>query len=217
MSTPTWLTINKQSGSGNDQITVTASSENTGKTARRAIVSGSATNGASDETVVTQSAKALFVAFNQAAYSINAGVLLITVSGKTNATSLQFSLASGSHFEIPSTMSYVVAGEVNARTTSINKNTGVATPSGDPGATAEYDFSLTLMCPANTSAVSSVTDTLTVIADNDGNVTSSCTLTHATASSTLEMTSAVTLGQAAGSTAQIVITSNDGWTIDVSE
>ena len=217
MSTPNWLSISKNSGSGNDSVTVTATSANTGKTSRSAVVSGVATGGGTDSTVVTQSAKAAYVQFNQAAYSINAGVQTITVSGKTNCTSLQFSLQKGGHFTFPQSINYTLAGDVNARTATLDSNTRIATPSGNPGAEAEYNFSVTLTCPANTSAVNSVVDTLTVVGDSNNSITDSCTLTHNTADSSLEMTSAVTLGQTANSTGTIVITSNDSWTLSLSE
>lgn len=217
MSTPNWLSISKNSGSGNDSVTVTATSANTGKSSRIAVVHGIASGGGSDSTVITQSAKAAYVTFNQAAYSINAGVQSITVSGKTNCTSLRFSLSNGTHFTLPNTVNYTLAGNTNARSAELDSVTRTASPPGDPGASAEYTFNVTLTCPANTSAVNSIVDTLTVVGDSNNSITASCTLTHATASSSLEMTSSVTLDQAANSTGTIAITSNDTWTLSVSD
>lgn len=143
MAYASWLTPSKISGSGNDTVNVSASSNNTGRNVRSTTVTFKAADCPDVARIVNQAGKSEFVNFNNATASVNKNGGSITVSGTSNSAKLTFSLGSGGTLVLTLPASYTAAGVSTTNGTSI---------SGDPGATAEYAFSITFTdIPANTS------------------------------------------------------------------
>ena len=138
MVKPDWLHVDPPVGSGNENVNVGAQ-EHTGRTNRSGTITFKAA-GVSDASVsLTQTAKAEFVQIADISVQKEGGS--VTITGKSNSAKLNFKLGAGELFiSLPS--SYL-AGGINTA-----NNVYIA---GDPGADAEYDFSLTFNAPENTS------------------------------------------------------------------
>lgn len=205
MSLANWAQVNKQSGSGNDTISVTANSNHTGRVARSTQMTVSAANVQSQVRTINQAGKPEFVSIQPTA-SVDKNGGTLTLSGKSNSSLLTFSLGSGATLVLTLPASYIA--------NSVATNNGVAI-AGDPGASTEYDFSITFTgIPAN----ATVSDLLAqvIVTDNAGH-TASCDVTQAAGDPTLDVTPAsVELAWDAyseGTSATFTVTSNTNWTV----
>lgn len=155
MAKADWLTLDPASGSGNGSISNKATAH-TGRLARVTTVTVTGTGVSIPATYqVTQKPKTEFAAFNDGAeMSAPKQGGAVTVQGKSNSKILSFAwVGEVSGVSIPE--SYQANGSTATNGTAI---------AGDPGATAEYDFSLSLTFPENTT-VEEVTRTLKVTAE----------------------------------------------------
>lgn len=155
MAKADWLTLTPSHGSGNGSISNKATAH-TGRVARETTVTVTGTGVSVPATYnVTQKAKTEFAAFNDGAeMSAPKQGGAVTVQGKSNSKILSFAwVGEVSDVSIPE--SYQANGASATNGTAIT---------GDPGATNEYDFSLSLTFPENT-AVEEVTRTLKVTAE----------------------------------------------------
>ena len=149
---------------------------------------------------VSQAGKPEYVDIDDAASSSSTGQT-VTISGVSNSAKLTFSLGTGSlAISLPSTYT------ANSVTTSNG-----AAISGDPGASAEYNFSIKVTVPANagTSAISRQ-----VIVTDEAGHTDVCTLTLAAGAPyiTIEMSSIELDYQ--GTPVAVAVKSNTTWTIE---
>ena len=206
MAKPSWLTITPDSGNGNGSIQFSGT-EHTGRVARSyaATVRNSKT---ADCTInVSQTPKDEFVTIQGTAAPAKEGGSL-TITGQSNSTKLTFSwqqkptptLVMG----IPATY---MAGEAST-------NNGEAI-SGDPGATAQYDFSIEFTVPENKTIG---TLTATLIVTTNGGQTAQCVITQAAGDTYLwvgeenQTEASVTIPQD-GSAKTVQVLSNDAWTV----
>jgi len=207
MAYSSWLVPSKTSGSGNDTVNVTAGADNTGRNARSTNMTFKAANCPDVVRQVTQAGKPEFVTLQATAAVDKAGVVTLTISGTSNSSKLTFSLASGGSLDLTLPSSYTA--------NSVSTNNGAAI-SGDPGATAEFPFSIAF---SNIAANPSITakSVQLIVTDNAGH-TATCTITQAAGDPTLSVSPAsVQLDWNAateGTSASFSVTSNTNWTIE---
>lgn len=197
-----FVTFNPGSGDGNQEVQVTAAAH-TGRNQRTTSAKVATSDGSIEKTVtVNQKAKAEFVEI-QKTFSLAKEGGAITITGKSNSTKLTFSLAPG---EQPLTLvfpdTYQAAGKSTANDAEID---------GDPGATAEYNFSVTISdVPANVED-NDITNTMSVQAA--GGQQDSCLITQAAGDKTLSINPETITLEADGSAQTLNVTSNTQWTI----
>ena len=202
-----WLVPSKTSGSGNDTVNVTAGADNTGRNARSTNMTFKAANCEDVIRQVTQAGKPEFVTLQATAAVDKAGVVTLTISGTSNSSKLTFSLASGGSLNLTLPSNYTA--------NSVSTANGEAI-SGDPGATAEFPFSIAFSnIPSNPSITAKSVQL--IVTDNAGH-TATCTITQAAADPTLSVSPAsVTLDWNAateGTSASFSVTSNTNWSIE---
>lgn len=198
MAKPSWVTTQPSSGTGNGSVKVSASAY-TGRTQRSGSLTYTA-DGAEDVVqTVSQKGKAEFVTVQNASATKAGGS--VTITGKSNSSKLTFALGSGDlTISLPGT--YTAAGKSATSGTAI---------SGDPGGSAEFDFSITISVPANgTIAARSRQITVTTA----GGQSATSTLTQAAGDPTLSVSpNAVTL-EASGEAVTVTVTSNTSWSVE---
>ena len=202
MAKASWLTVNPASGSGNGTISNSASAH-TGRVARETTVTVSAT-GVSDVTYqVTQSPLAEFVAFDNGA-TMAAGKAggTVTVTGTSNSSKLTFSWGDATaDVSIPS--SYTANG------TATNNDTAIT---GDPGASAQYAFSISFTFPAN-DTIASITRQLTVTPNSGSGDAANISIVQAAGDPTLSVSPATITIPQAGTAQSVTVTSNTSWSV----
>lgn len=144
MAKPKWITIGTAEGSMNGSSKITAAAY-TGRVAREGTITGTTAGGASDTTAVSQVGAAEVITIETKTYSANAVGQNITIQGKSNSADLNIVVGDST---IPG-LAYklAVAGVTDE---SWNGNTDISVD-GDPGASAMYDFTLTVTVPENKS------------------------------------------------------------------
>jgi hypothetical protein len=202
-----WLIPSKTSGSGNDTVNVTAGADNTGRNARSTNMTFKAANCEDVVRQVTQAGKPESVSLQATAAVDKTGVVTLTVTGTSNSSKLTFSLASGGSLPLTLPSSYTA--------NSVSTDNGAAI-SGDPGASAEFPFSIAFSNIAANPTLSTRSVQL-IVTDNAGN-TATCTITQAAGDPTLSVSPAsVQLDWNAASaetSASFTVTSNTNWTIE---
>ncbi len=207
MAYANWLNPSKTQGSGNDTVSVGALTDNTGRNARSTNMTFKAANVADVVRQVIQAGKPEFVNIQSAAAVSKDGVSVLTIEGTTNSSKLTFSLASGA------TLVLTLPSTYNAN--SIETNNGVNI-TGDPGASAEFPFSIQFAnIPKNGQVVEKTAQL--IVTDAAGH-TATCTITQAAGDATLEVSPAtVNLDWNAateGTSASFSVTSNTNWSIE---
>lgn len=163
MAKPQWITIGTPSGSMDGSSEITAAAY-TGRTERSGTITGQTTGGATDSTAVTQNGAEEVITVATKTYSADKAGQSVTIQGQSNSANLR--IVGGTPTIQGLTYKLSVAGDEDE---SWNGNTDT-TVDGDPGASAKYDFTLTVIVPENKS-----TDTLTAkfsIQNANGDVTS---------------------------------------------
>lgn len=201
-----WLVPSKTSGSGNDTVNVTAGTDNTGRSPRSTNMTFKAAGVADVVRQVTQAGKPEFVTIESAKSVGKDGVTTLTITGVSNSSKLTFALASGGGLPLTLPSKYTA--------NSLQTDNG-AVISGDPGATAEFQFSIAFADVAENPTIDERVTQL-VVTDAAGN-TATCTITQAAGDATLSVTPAsVQLdwnAATAGTSASFSVTSNTNWTV----
>jgi hypothetical protein len=161
MAKAAWLTVNPTSGNGNATVQNTGTAH-TGREQRETTVTGVAVGVSPNKTYkVIQKGKTEFASFNDGAettVSKSGGTL--TISGKTNSSKLNFELVDlktravvegGLELTLPS--KYTAGGQETTNNVAIT---------GDPGATQEFEFSITFTGIAPNTSVDELTAALKV-------------------------------------------------------
>lgn len=199
---PSWLNITPNQGSGNGSIENSASAH-TGRVARTGTVTVTGVGVSAPQTYkVTQSPKSEFVSFDDGAEaSAPKDGGNVTLQGKSNSKKLTFSwVRSVDDVTIPENY------QANGSSTANGENIA-----NDPGATAEYAFSIQLNFPENDD-VEEVTRTLKVTAE--GGQTAQIAINQAAGDATLQLSeSEITLPQAGTPAVSVNVTSNTTWTV----
>ena len=176
MAKPKWITIGTTEGSMNGSSEITATAY-TGRVAREGTITGTTAGGATDTTAVTQEGAAEVITIETKEYSANAVGQNITIQGKSNSANLSIHPYDIVGNKITGISYKLAVAGVTDDSWDGSKDTTV---DGDPGASAIYDFTLTVTVPENKSE-SSATAKFTVKNAN-GDITSD----------------AITINQAAG-------------------
>lgn len=200
MAIPSWVSLNKTSGSGDDTVSVSSQASHTGRVSR----SGSLTFRASGVTdllrTVNQAGKSEFVQMQSSA-SVGKVGGSVTIAGKSNSSKLTFALGAGN-------LVLILPSQYLANSVPTNNVDSIV---GDPGAGAEYDFSITIENIGENEEVENLTKQLTVTTNNAQAAT--CLITQAAADPFLEVTPEILELDWEGTLQNFIVTSNTTWTI----
>lgn len=168
MAKANWVKVNPAAGSGNATVNVSSTNEHTGRKARTSTLTWKAANVQDIIRNVSQAGKPEkdALTFDSAA-SADKGGKLVTISGVSNSEKLTFSFGTGDLTDITLPSTYMA--------NSISTTNGAAI-SGDPGAAAEYNFSIAITVPANNEIAAKTRQV--IVEDGAGN-RAICTLTSA--------------------------------------
>lgn len=200
MAYASWVEPNKTSGSGNDTVSWSASAR-TGRTARQTTATFSASGVESKTLTIIQAGKSEFVTIDATASVAKAGGS-VTISGTTNSSKLTFSLTGTDNIGLTLPSTYLA--------NSVSTSNGAAI-TGDPGADAEFNFSITFTSIAENTTISSLTSQLTVT-PNSGTA-AVCDITQAAGDAYLTISPTTINIPAAGTAQSVTASSNTSWTI----
>lgn len=144
MAKPKWITIKTAEGSMNGSSEITAAAY-TGRVAREGTITGTTVGGATDTTAVSQVGAAEVITITTKTYSANAVGQNITIQGKSNSADLN--IVPGAN-TIPGLVYKLAVAGVTDKSWNGKDDISV---DGDPGASAMYDFTLTVTVPENKS------------------------------------------------------------------
>lgn len=200
MAKANWLVTNPSSGSGNGSVKVSSNSEHTGRVARTTVVTFKAANVDDVPRTVNQAGKPEYVDIDDSAASTKEGKT-VTISGVSNSRKLTFSLGTGNlNITLPTTY----------KANSLTTNNG-AVISGDPGASAMYNFSIAINVPANT-GTSELTRQI-VVTDEAGHQ-DACLLTLASGDAYITIAEGTIELDYKGTPVTVEVLSNTTWTVE---
>lgn len=201
MAKPSWLTVTPGSGSGNGVLQNTGR-VHTGRLVRTGTVTVTAVGVAQPKTYnVTQEAKPEFISIDNGA-DMAADKLggKVAVTGKSNSAALTFAWV-GDDLEATIAAQYTAGGKSTNNGSSID---------GDPGATAEYNWTVELTLPQN-ETVDQIDRTLKV--SNGSSVTQQIVIQQTEGDATLSLSETEITIPADGSAVSVNVTSNTSWTV----
>ena len=194
-----WVKVSPEQGSGNATVNVSSPSPHTGRNVRSTTLTITAANVDAKTVAVTQQGKPAYVDAQDNVAAEKNGQN-VTISGKSNAAKLTFSLGSGT-LEVALPANYTAGG--------VQTNNGTAI-TGDPGASAEYDFSIVITVPENTT-VGELTRQI-IVSDGEGH-TDTCLLTQTAGDAMLVVSKNAIELSYTGEAVSFDITSNTSWVI----
>lgn len=147
MTKPKWITIGTTEGSMNGTSEITAAAY-TGRVTREGTITGTTAGGATDTTAVAQEGAAEVITIETKTYSANAVGQNITIQGKSNSANLSIHPYDVLGHKITGISYKLAVAGVADESWDGSKDTTV---DGDPGASAIYDFTLTVTVPENKS------------------------------------------------------------------
>ena len=199
MAKASWAVVNPSQGSGNATVNVSSNAPHTGRVARTTTLTITAANVEAKTVNVTQQGKPAYVDVIDNAAAEKAGQN-VTISGKANSQKLTFTLGTGT-LQITLPTKYTAGG--------VQTNNGTAI-SGDPGASAEYDFSIVISVPKNDSI--GELNRQIIVTDENGK-TDTCLLTQTAGDAMLVVSKTAIELAYTGEAVSFDITSNTSWTI----
>ena len=200
MAKANWLQVNPASGSGNATVNVSSTAPHTGRTARTTTLTWKAANVANIERTVSQAGKPEYVDVADAA-SADKGGKVVTISGVSNSKKLTFSLGTGD-------LTITLPSSYTANSVSTSNGANI---SGDPGAVSEYNFSISITVPANTSTTAK---TRQIIVTDEGGHQDVCLLTSAAGDAYVTVAEGVIELDYQGTAVTVEVKSNTTWTIE---
>jgi hypothetical protein len=200
MAKASWVKVNPSSGSGNANVNVSSTAEHTGRVARTTILTWKAANVANIERTVSQAGKPEYVDVADAASADKEGKV-VTISGVSNSKKLTFTLGTGD-------LTITLPSSYTANSVSTSNGSAI---SGDPGATAEYNFSISITVPANTSTTAK---TRQIIVMDEGGHQDVCLLTSAAGDAYVTVAEGVIELDYQGTAVTVEVKSNTSWTIE---
>ena len=197
-----WVSLSANQGSGDSTVTVTSSSNNTGRNARSTTITFKAVNCEDVPRTVNQAGKPEFASFESTTSSVNSSGGTLTLSGASNSSELTFSKGTD-NIGLTLPASYTAAGVTT---------TNGAAISGDPGASQEFAWSIQFSVPANTGITAK---TCQIVVTDDAGHTHTCTITLAAGAATLSVSpSSASIAWDGSDSATFTVTSNTNWTIE---
>lgn len=201
MAKANWLKVDPSQGSGNATVNVSSTAEHTGRKARTTTLTWKAANVADVVRNVSQAGKPEYVDIADAAAADKAGKV-VTIIGVSNSAKLTFSLGTGDLTEITLPSTYTA--------NSVNTSNGAAI-SGDPGALAEYNFSISITVPANDDITSKSRQ---IIVEDEAGNRDVCTLTSAAGDAYVTVQEGTIELDYLGTPVPWTVESNTSWTIE---
>jgi hypothetical protein len=201
MAKANWLKVDPSQGSGNATVNVSSTAEHTGRKARTTTLTWKAANVADVVRNVSQAGKPEYVDIADAAAADKAGKV-VTIIGVSNSAKLTFSFGTGDLTDISLPSTYIA--------NSISTQNG-ASISGDPGAVAEYSFSIAITVPANDDIVAKTRQI--IVTDEAGN-RDVCTLTSAAGDAYVTVQEGTIELDYLGTAIPWTVESNTTWTIE---
>lgn len=200
MAKANWAVVSPASGSGDKTINVSSSAEHTGRSARTTVLTITAANVDPKTVNVTQQGKPEFINNNSDTATAGKAGQNVTISGISNSKKLTFSLGTGDlSISLPAT--YTAGG--------VSTNNG-AEITGDPGATAQYNWSIVIAVDENTT-INSLSKQI-IVTDEGGN-TDTCVLTQSAGDAYLTVTKTAIELTYQGTAVSFGIESNTSWAI----
>lgn len=144
MAKPKWITLGAAEGSMNGSSEITAAAY-TGRVAREGTITGTTAGGASDTTAVSQVGAAEAITIETKTYSADKVGQNIIIQGKSNSADLNIVVGDST---IPGLVYKLAVAGVTDESWNGDDDISV---DGDPGASAMYDFTLTVTVPENKS------------------------------------------------------------------
>lgn len=169
MSKASWVVVSPESGSGNKSVNVSSNAVHTGRSARQSTLTISAANVTPQYVTVNQAGKPEFTENTSDTATANKGGQTVTISGTSNSSKLTFSLGTGD-------LAITLPANYTAGGVSTKNGSAIA---GDPGASAEFNWSIQFTVPENTSVAEKSRQI--IVTDAAGN-TDTCQLTQAAGS-----------------------------------
>lgn len=201
MAKANWLKVNPSQGSGNATVNVSSTAEHTGRKARTTTLTWKAANVADVVRNVSQAGKPEYVDIADAA-SADKGGKIVTISGVSNSAKLTFSFGTGDLTDITLPSTYM------ANSVSTSNGTAIT---GDPGAAAEYNFSIAITVPANNDITAK---TRQIIVENEAGQRDVCTLTSAAGDAYVTVQEGTIELDYLGTPVPWTVESNTSWTIE---
>lgn len=208
---PSYLSWVPKTGTGNAQIKINSANPYKGRSNRTTEISGKIVGKSNSVTVtVVETAAAEYITPDGLSINVAKGGETIHVTGKSNSKILTFTWKT--NFGLPAVTSYKVNGSVTA-------TSGTAI-SGDPGATGEYTYDVTIVVPKN-ETITARSATLEIKGEGS-TVVKTITITQALGDSYLYLnsqgttTATVTIPKGGGEQT-LKILSNDEWTFEPAE
>lgn len=141
MAKDSWLTVNPMSGKGNATLS-NSGTLHTGRLTRSTTVTASVIGlNAGKSYAVNQEPSLEFIVFDKTSFNVSEDASTVTITGKSNSPKITFSLDTGNNIPITLPTTYT-ANEVET-----SNRSAIA---GDPGAKAEFSFSIAISIPKNT-------------------------------------------------------------------
>lgn len=205
---PSYLYWAPKTGTGNAQIKINSVNPYTGRVNRSTIISGKIVGKTNAVTVtVLEKAADEFITPDNSTINVAKDGETIYVTGKSNSKLLTFTWKTNFGIED------VTAFKVNSSTTATS---GTAI-TGDPGATGEYTYNVTIVVPKNYTIIAR--NAILEIKGEDSTVVKTITITQALGDSYLYLTlqgtttATVTIPKNGGEQT-LSILSNDKWTFE---
>lgn len=200
MAKANWAVVNPSSGSGDKTINVSSSAEHTGRNARSTVLTITAANVDPKTVNVTQQGKPEFTNNNSDTATAGKAGQNVTISGVSNSKMLTFTLGTGD-LAISLPAKYTAGG--------VETNNG-SVITGDPGATAQYNWSIVITVAENTT-INSMSKQI-IVTDEGGN-TDTCVLTQAAGDAYLTVSKTAIELTYQGTAVSFNVESNTSWTI----
>lgn len=201
MAKANWLKADPSTGSGDGVVNVSTISEHTGRKFRTTTLTWKAANVEDVVRNVSQAGKPEYVDIDDAASSDKLGKL-VTISGVSNSAKLTFSLGTGNLMDISLPSTYTA--------NSVSTQNGAAI-AGDPGALAQYIFSIAISVPAN-EGINPLTRQ--IIVEDEGGHRDVCLLTLAAGDAYIRIQEGDIELDYLGTPVAVAVESNTTWSVE---
>lgn len=211
MAIPSNLTVTPFEGNGNTTISITSKTKPTGRNDVRRSITGKIVGQSNSVTInVTEKGKAEFVTFSGKDKTVHVGENgeTIEITGTSNSSKLTFSWSTN-EIGIPNVTSFTINGN-----TSATSGTAIT---GDPGATAQYTFKVSIVVPKNNTTDNR--DSVLKVTCNTTSITDKFTISQMAGAAYLYLnstgttTASITIPQE-GTSQTVNVLSNTNWTFE---
>lgn len=211
MAIPSNLTVKPSEGNGNTTISITSKTKPTGRNNVTSSITGKIVGQSNSVTInVTEKGKAEFVTFSGKDKTVHVGENgeTIEITGTSNSSKLTFSWSTNG-IGIPNVTSFTVNSG-----TSATSGTAIT---GDPGATAQYTFKVSIVVPKNNTTDNR--DSVLKVTCNTTSITDNFTISQMAGAAYLYLNStgttkaSITIPQE-GTSQTVNVLSNTNWTFE---